>query len=174
MLGVVSIPQHTASGEMSLTVTTAGTPRAAAVEQVANTQVSTSNRRRRLAPASIPTVHPTAPPHDQQPSVTRPSARHHPQPLDRHRTTDDRAVEALLASVHEPCTAHQLACGLRWTLERTIDALRRLEANLANTGQTVEHLGHHTYALGPDHGSSPTRKSPAACDTTASRLTSQP
>jgi hypothetical protein len=60
--------------------------------------------------------------------------------LDRHRITDDRAVEAILASVHEPCTAHQLACGLRWTLERTIDALRRLEANLANTGQTVERL----------------------------------
>ena len=67
--------------------------------------------------------------------------------LDRFRTTDERAVEALLASVHEPCTAHQLACGLRWTLERTIDALRRLERNLATTGQTVERLGHHTYAL---------------------------
>jgi hypothetical protein len=45
------------------------------------------------------------------------------------------------------CTAHQLACGLRWTLERTIDALRRLERNLATTGQSVERLGHHTYAL---------------------------
>jgi len=67
--------------------------------------------------------------------------------LDRYRTSDDRAVEALLASVHEPCTAHQLACGLRWTVERTIDALRRLEANLATTGQTVERVGHHTYAL---------------------------
>jgi hypothetical protein len=67
--------------------------------------------------------------------------------LDRFRTSDERAVEALLASVHEPCTAHQLACGLRWTLERTIDALRRLERNLATTGQTVERLGHHTYAL---------------------------
>jgi hypothetical protein len=67
--------------------------------------------------------------------------------LDRFRTTDERAVEALLVSVHGPCTAHQLACGLRWTLERTIDALRRLERNLATTGQTVERLGHHTYAL---------------------------
>jgi len=67
--------------------------------------------------------------------------------LDRFRTSDERAVEALLASVHEPCTAHQLACGLRWTLERTIDALRRLERNVATTGQTVERLGHNTYAL---------------------------
>ncbi len=67
--------------------------------------------------------------------------------LDRFRSSDERAVEALLASVHEPCTAHQLACGLRWTLERTIDALRRLEANLAKTGQTVKRPGHHTYAL---------------------------
>ena len=67
--------------------------------------------------------------------------------LDRFRTSDERAVEALLASVDEPCTAHQLACGLRWTLERTIDALRRLERNLATTGQTIERLGHHTYAL---------------------------
>jgi hypothetical protein len=67
--------------------------------------------------------------------------------LARFRTSDDRAVEALLASVHEPCTAHQLACGLRGTLERTTAALRRLERNLATTGQTVERLGHHTYAL---------------------------
>jgi hypothetical protein len=67
--------------------------------------------------------------------------------LDRFRTSDERAVEALLASVQEPCTAHQLACGLRWTLERTTAALRRLERKLATTGQTVERLGHHTYAL---------------------------
>ena len=33
--------------------------------------------------------------------------------LDRFRTTDERAVEALLASVHEPCTAHQLGLPLR-------------------------------------------------------------
>jgi hypothetical protein len=32
--------------------------------------------------------------------------------LDVHRTADDRAVEALLASVKEPCTAQQLATGL--------------------------------------------------------------
>ena len=80
-------------------------------------------------------------------SRTAPGLRCRPaDALDRYRTSDDRAVEALLASVHEPCTAHQLACGLRWTLERTIDALRRLEANLANT-QTVKETGHqHLHA----------------------------
>jgi hypothetical protein len=72
--------------------------------------------------------------------------------LDRHRTADDRAVEALLASVSEPCTAQQLACGLGWTLNRTVGALRRLEASLANTGQILTRLGHHSYALGPRPG----------------------
>jgi hypothetical protein len=48
--------------------------------------------------------------------------------LDRHRTADDRAVEAMLASVRAPCTASQLASGLDWTLDRTIDALEHLEA----------------------------------------------
>lgn len=56
----------------------------------------------------------------------------------RHRTADDRAVEALLTSVNEPCTVQQLACGLGWTLDRTLGALRRLEASLANTGLTPE------------------------------------
>ena len=54
------------------------------------------------------------------------------------------------ASTSQPCTAHQLSCGLRWTLERTIDALRRLEANLANTGQTVKERD--TYTLGTRPG----------------------
>lgn len=72
--------------------------------------------------------------------------------LDRHRTADDRAVEALLASVREPCTAQQLACGLGWTLDRTVDALQRLEASLANTGQILTRLGHHSYTLGPRPG----------------------
>jgi chromosome segregation and condensation protein ScpB len=69
--------------------------------------------------------------------------------LDRHRTADDRAVEALLASIREPCTAQQLASGLGWTLDRTVDALQRLEAGLANTGQSLTRLGHHSYLLGP-------------------------
>ena len=40
-------------------------------------------------------------------------------------------------------------CGLGWTLNRTVGALRRLEASLANTGQILTRLGHHSYALGP-------------------------
>jgi hypothetical protein len=72
--------------------------------------------------------------------------------LDAHRTADDRAVEALLASVKEPCTAQQLATGLGWTLDRTVDALQRLEASLANTGQVLTRLGHHSYTLGPRPG----------------------
>lgn len=92
--------------------------------------------------------------------------------LDGHRTADDRAIEALLTSVREPCTAQQLASGLGWTLTRTIDALQHLEASLANTGQSLTRLGHHIYALGPDQGSSTTARSPAACATTASRSTS--
>ena len=78
--------------------------------------------------------------------------RGHAYDLDRHRTADDRAVEALLASVSEPCTAQQLACGLGWTLNRTVGALRRLEASLANTGQILTRLGHHSYTLGPRPG----------------------
>lgn len=45
--------------------------------------------------------------------------------------------------------AQQLACGLGWTLNRTVGALQRLEANLANTGQTLTRLGHQSYLLGP-------------------------
>ena len=69
--------------------------------------------------------------------------------LERHRTADDCTVEALLASVTKSCTAQQLACGLGWTLHRTVGALQRLEAGLANTGQILTRLGHHSYALGP-------------------------
>ena len=35
---------------------------------------------------------------------------------------------------------------------RTADALKRLEAILANTGQTLTRLGHHNYTLGPRPG----------------------
>jgi hypothetical protein len=72
--------------------------------------------------------------------------------LDGHRTADDRAVEALLASVKEPCTAQQLATGLGWTLTRTIDALQHLEESVANTGQILTRLGHNSYTLGPRPG----------------------
>jgi hypothetical protein len=72
--------------------------------------------------------------------------------LDGYRTADGRAVEAMLASVREPCTAQQLARGLGWTLPRTVDALEQLEANLGNTGQTLIHLGHRSYMLGPGPG----------------------
>ncbi len=65
------------------------------------------------------------------------------------RTADARTVEALLASVNEPCSAQQLACGLGLTLNRTVGALQRLEASLANTGRILTRLGHHSYALGP-------------------------
>jgi hypothetical protein len=72
--------------------------------------------------------------------------------LDGYRTADQRAVEAMLASVKEPCTAQQLAQGLGWTLTRTVDALEQLEASLANSGQTLTRLGHHSYILGPRPG----------------------
>ena len=32
---------------------------------------------------------------------------------------------------------------------RTVDALQRLEASVANTGQILTRLGHHSYTLGP-------------------------
>jgi hypothetical protein len=72
--------------------------------------------------------------------------------LDVHRTADDRAVEALLASVKKPCAAQQLATRLGWTLDRTVGALQRLEAGLVNTGQILTRLGHHRYTLGPRPG----------------------
>ena len=54
--------------------------------------------------------------------------------VNRYRTADERAVEAMLASSREPCTASQLAIGLQWTLPRTIDALEHLGAALENAG----------------------------------------
>jgi hypothetical protein len=60
---------------------------------------------------------------------------------------DDRALEALLADHRDPCTLQQLAVALEWTLDRVLAAAARLEARLANTGQTLERHGHHTLAL---------------------------
>lgn len=72
--------------------------------------------------------------------------------LERYPAVDDRLVEALLASVHAPCTAQQLAIALGWTLPRTIAALHRLARRLASTGQTLQQLGHQTYAPAPRAG----------------------
>ena len=44
------------------------------------------------------------------------------------------------------------ARGLEWTLPRTIDALEHLEAALANTGQILARIGHHSYMLSPRPG----------------------
>jgi hypothetical protein len=60
---------------------------------------------------------------------------------------DDRVLEALLANHRDPCTLQQLAGALEWTLDRVLGAAARLEARLANTGQTLERHGHHTLAL---------------------------
>jgi hypothetical protein len=48
--------------------------------------------------------------------------------LDAHRTADDRAVEALLRSVREPCAAQQLASGLGWEGMDADPNLRRAAA----------------------------------------------
>ncbi len=69
--------------------------------------------------------------------------------LANHPDADDRAIEALLAAAQTQCTAHQLASGLRWALPRTIQALERLDARLANTGQMLRREGHHTSQLAP-------------------------
>jgi hypothetical protein len=60
---------------------------------------------------------------------------------------DDRTLEALLAAHRAPCTIQQLAGALEWTLDRVLAAAARLEARLANTGQTLDRHGHHTLAL---------------------------
>lgn len=69
--------------------------------------------------------------------------------LDEYRTVDQRALEAMLTSVREACTAQQLARGLGWSLTRTVDALEELGSSLENTGQILTRLGHHSYMLGP-------------------------
>jgi hypothetical protein len=58
----------------------------------------------------------------------------------------------MLASVRKPCTASQLASGLEWTLTRTVNALEHLEATLANTGEILTRIGHHSYMLSPRPG----------------------
>jgi hypothetical protein len=72
--------------------------------------------------------------------------------LERYPAADDQMIEALLASVHAPCTAQQLATALGWPLPRTTAALHRLNRRLWNTGQELQQLGHQTYALAPRTG----------------------
>ena len=69
--------------------------------------------------------------------------------LERYPASDDRMIEALLASVHAPCTAQQLATALGWTLPRPIAALHRLARRLWSSGQELQRRGHQTYALAP-------------------------
>jgi hypothetical protein len=70
-----------------------------------------------------------------------------PHPIREAPAGDDRKLEALLAAHGDPCTPQQLAGALDWTLDRVLAAAARLEARLANTGQTLERHGHHTLAL---------------------------
>lgn len=62
----------------------------------------------------------------------------------------DIAVEALLAEQSEPLSAEEIARTLEWTLARTLAALRALERRLDGTGQSLQHLPVHRYALVPD------------------------
>ena len=87
--------------------------------------------------------------------------------LDRHRTADDRAVEAMLASIRELCTASQLASGLDWTLPRTIDALEHLEAALATPARHSPGSGTTTTRSDPVPTWWTIGRSVAACDTPA-------
>jgi hypothetical protein len=48
---------------------------------------------------------------------------------------DDHVVWSILGAVDQ-----QLASGLGWTLNRTVDALQHVEASLANTGQILTRL----------------------------------
>jgi transcriptional regulator with XRE-family HTH domain len=59
----------------------------------------------------------------------------------------DVAVEALLAEQRQPLTAEELADALDWTLARTLAALRALQRRLAGTGQALQHIPTHRYAL---------------------------
>jgi transcriptional regulator with XRE-family HTH domain len=61
----------------------------------------------------------------------------------------DAAVEALLAEQRRPIPAEDLAATLGWTLARTLAALRTLDRRLAGTGQALQRLPVHRYALVP-------------------------
>jgi transcriptional regulator with XRE-family HTH domain len=59
------------------------------------------------------------------------------------------AVEALLAERRQPTAAEDLAATLGWTLARTLAALRALDRRLSGTGQALQRLPVHRYALVP-------------------------
>lgn len=61
----------------------------------------------------------------------------------------DVAVEALLAEQRRPIPAEDLAATLGWTLARTLAALRALDHRLSGTGQALQRLPPHRYALVP-------------------------
>ena len=61
----------------------------------------------------------------------------------------DVAVEALLAEQRRPLSAEDIAHILDWTLRRTLAALRALERRLEGTGQALQRLPIHRYALVP-------------------------
>jgi transcriptional regulator with XRE-family HTH domain len=73
------------------------------------------------------------------------------QPTARKPTVGrgDIAVEALLAEQRRPLSAEDIARILDWTLRRTLAALRALERRLDGTGQALQHLPIHQYALVP-------------------------
>jgi hypothetical protein len=61
----------------------------------------------------------------------------------------DVTVEALLAEQRRPLSAEDIARILDWTLRRTLAALRSLERRLDGTGQALQRLPMHRYALVP-------------------------
>jgi transcriptional regulator with XRE-family HTH domain len=88
----------------------------------------------------------------------------------RSATSGDVAVEALLAEQRQPLTAEELADALDWTLARTLAALRALQRRLVGTGQALQHIPTHRYALVPDataadRSPAPRRRPPPATPT---------
>ncbi len=75
--------------------------------------------------------------------------REHPGPAAKR---GDVAVEALLAEQRRPIPAEDLAATLGWTLARTLAALRTLDRRLSGTGQALQRLPVHRYALVPAMG----------------------
>ena len=61
----------------------------------------------------------------------------------------DVTVEALLAEQRRPIPAEDLAATLGWTPARTLAALRALDRRLDGTGQALQRLPVHRYALVP-------------------------
>lgn len=62
---------------------------------------------------------------------------------------DPSKVEALLADLHEPCTAEGIAAAFGWSLTRASRAIARLDRHLAHRGHTLHRHGHGAYTLAP-------------------------